>query len=36
MMERCHQLKQEHNDCWINTHISENPTELRTITTGIP
>jgi guanine deaminase len=30
MMERCRQLKQEHNDCWINTHISENPTELRT------
>jgi guanine deaminase len=29
MMERCRQLKQEHNDCWINTHISENPTELR-------
>jgi guanine deaminase len=30
MMERCRQLKQEHDDCWINTHISENPTELRT------
>jgi len=30
MMERCRQLKQEHNDCWINTHISENPTELYT------
>ena len=30
MMERCHQLKMEHDDCWINTHISENPTELRT------
>src|SRR5208337_748189 len=29
MMERCRQLKLEHNDCWINTHISENPTELR-------
>ena len=30
MMERCRQLKQEHNDCWINTHISENPSELYT------
>jgi guanine deaminase len=30
MMERCRQLKQEHPDCWINTHISENPTEVRT------
>lgn len=30
MMELCRQLKQEHPDCWINTHISENPSELRT------
>ena len=30
MMERCRQLKQEHPDCWINTHISENPSEIRT------
>lgn len=30
MMERCHQLKQNNPDCWINTHISENPSELRT------
>jgi guanine deaminase len=29
MMERCRQLKQEHPDCWINTHISENPSEVR-------
>ena len=29
MMERCRQLKKEHPDCWINTHISENPTEVR-------
>jgi guanine deaminase len=29
MMELCRRLKLEHNDCWINTHISENPTELR-------
>jgi guanine deaminase len=36
MMERCRQLKQEHPDCWINTHISENPTELRTSRTEFP
>jgi guanine deaminase len=30
MMERCHQLKQQNPDCWVNTHISENPSELRT------
>jgi guanine deaminase len=30
MMDRCRRLKQEHQDCWINTHISENPSELRT------
>jgi guanine deaminase len=30
MMDRCRQLKQEHNDCWVNTHISENPSEIRT------
>ena len=30
MMERCGQLKREHEDCWINTHISENPSEIRT------
>jgi guanine deaminase len=30
MMERCHQLKQKNPDCWVNTHISENPSEIRT------
>ena len=30
MMDRCRQLKEEHPDCWINTHISENPSEIRT------
>jgi guanine deaminase len=29
MMHRCTQLKEEHPDLWINTHISENPTEVR-------
>ena len=30
MMDACRRLKEEHPDCWINTHISENPSELRT------
>jgi len=30
MLARCRQLKREHGDCWINTHISENPSEIRT------
>lgn len=29
MMTVCAKLKQEHPDCWVNTHISENPTEVR-------
>lgn len=29
MMEACARLKREHPDCWVNTHISENPTEVR-------
>ena len=31
MMDRCRQLKREHDDCWINTHISENPAEVRQV-----
>ncbi len=29
MMDRCRRLKEEHPDCWINTHVSENPSEVR-------
>ena len=36
MMERCRQLKQEHQDCWINTHISENPSEIRSVHSDFP
>jgi guanine deaminase len=36
MMERCRKLKEENPDCWINTHISENPTELRTSRSEFP
>jgi guanine deaminase len=35
-MERCGQLRQEHPDCWINTHISENPSEVRTAKDHFP
>ena len=28
LMDSCRRLKQEHPDCWVNTHISENPTEF--------
>jgi len=36
LMRRCKQLKDEHPDCWINTHISENPTELRDVRSYYP
>ena len=28
-MEACERLKREHPDCWVNTHVSENPAEVR-------
>ncbi len=36
MMEKCRDLKHEHPDCWINTHISENPSEIRTAQVHYP
>lgn len=36
MLERCRQLKQEHEDCWINTHVSENPSEVRMVRSEFP
>jgi len=36
MMDRCGQLKREYNDCWINTHISENPSEVRSAREHFP
>jgi guanine deaminase len=36
MLERCRQLKQEHPDCWINTHVSENPSEVRFVHSEFP
>lgn len=29
LLEKCQQLHKEFPDCWINTHVSENPTETR-------
>jgi guanine deaminase len=29
LLKACQRLKQEHPDCWVNTHISENPSEIR-------
>lgn len=29
LMEACRKLKREYPDCWVNTHISENPAECR-------
>jgi guanine deaminase len=36
MLQRCRQLKQEHPDCWINTHVSENPSEVRMVRSEFP
>lgn len=36
MLGRCSQLKREFPDCWINTHISENPSEVRTARQEFP
>ncbi|MBS0538768.1 MAG: guanine deaminase [Proteobacteria bacterium] len=29
LMKACERLKQEFPDCWVNTHVSENPSEIR-------
>jgi guanine deaminase len=29
LLEACERLKREHPDCWVNTHVSENPSEIR-------
>src|SRR5262245_837765 len=36
MMDSCRRLKQEHPDCWVNTHISENPSEVRSARDHFP
>ena len=29
LLDACRRLKREHPDCWVNTHISETPDEVR-------
>jgi guanine deaminase len=29
LMAACQRLKEEHPDCWVNTHLNENPAEIR-------
>lgn len=36
MLECCRRLKREHEDCWVNTHISENPSEVRAVRSSFP
>ncbi|WP_022884630.1 guanine deaminase [Glaciibacter superstes] len=36
LLEQCRRLKAEHPDLWVNTHISENPTECRDLLAAHP
>ncbi len=36
LLARCAQLKREHPDCWVNTHVSENPSEVRGVAAEHP
>jgi guanine deaminase len=36
LLEACRRLKHEHPDCWVNTHISENPSECRAVAEAWP
>ncbi len=36
MLAACRRLKEEFPDCWINTHISENPAEIRQAKQAFP
>ncbi|MHC1788692.1 guanine deaminase [Solidesulfovibrio sp.] len=36
MMDSCRRLKEEYPDCWVNTHISENPSEVRSAKDHFP
>jgi guanine deaminase len=33
LLSACQRLKKEHPDCWVNTHVSENPSEVRGVLT---
>jgi guanine deaminase len=36
LLQACRRLKSEHPDCWVNTHISETPDEVRAVQTEHP
>ena len=36
LLEQCRRLKEEHPDLWVNTHISENPSEIRELLAAHP
>ena len=36
LMSACTRLLKEHPDCWVNTHVSENPSEIRTVQAEYP
>lgn len=36
LLDACKRLKHEHPDCWVNTHISENPSECTGVLTLHP
>jgi guanine deaminase len=36
LLQACQRLKREHPDCWINTHISESPSEIRGVREQYP
>lgn len=36
LMQACQRLKHEHPDCWVNTHISENPSEVAQMRQAYP
>ncbi|WIM13486.1 guanine deaminase [Enhydrobacter sp.] len=36
LLAACQRLKQEHPDCWVNTHISEDRTEVREVGSAHP
>jgi len=36
LLAACQRLKSEHPDCWVNTHVSENPTEVEEVLAAHP
>jgi guanine deaminase len=36
LLSACTRLLKEYPDCWLNTHVSENPSEIRTVRAKYP